>query len=117
MMKKVWLIAAIALIPVPFLVFVSTKFSKKVLPKFKVNQQVLAELNSVVQDNISGIKEIQAFGKEKTECSGATYRLSYSAAHGIILDQGSNLCLLHWQVDSLPLSPRGSPHPSFFFFF
>ena len=61
------LLAVIALIPVPFLILVSTKFSKKVLPKFKVNQQVLAELNSVVQDNISGIKEIQAFGKEETE--------------------------------------------------
>ncbi len=61
------LLAVIALIPVPFLIFVSTKFSKKVLPKFKINQQVLAELNSIVQDNISGIKEIQAFGKENTE--------------------------------------------------
>lgn len=61
------ILAAISLIPVPFLVFVSTKFSKKVLPKFKKNQQVLAELNGVVQDNISGIKEIQAFGKENSE--------------------------------------------------
>ncbi len=61
------ILAAIALIPVPFLVFISTKFSKKVLPKFKKNQQVLAELNGVVQDNISGIKEIQAFGKEESE--------------------------------------------------
>lgn len=61
------ILAAISLIPVPFLIFVSTKFSKKVLPKFKKNQQVLAELNSIVQDNISGIKEIQAFGKEESE--------------------------------------------------
>ncbi|MBP3441194.1 MAG: ABC transporter ATP-binding protein [Clostridia bacterium] len=61
------LLAAISLIPVPFLIFVSSRFSKKVLPKFKKNQQVLAELNSVVQDNISGIKEIQAFGKEQYE--------------------------------------------------
>ncbi len=61
------ILAAISLIPVPFLIFVSTKFSKKVLPKFKKNQQVLAELNGVVQDNISGIKEIQAFGKEESE--------------------------------------------------
>lgn len=61
------LLAAISLIPVPFLILVSTKFSKKVLTKFKKNQQVLAELNSVVQDNISGIKEIQAFGKEESE--------------------------------------------------
>lgn len=60
-------LAAISLIPVPFLILVSTRFSKKVLPKFKKNQQVLAELNSIVQDNISGIKEIQAFGKEKNE--------------------------------------------------
>ena len=27
----------------------------------------------------------------------------------IFLDQGLNLCLLHWQVDSLPLSHQGSP--------
>ena len=26
----------------------------------------------------------------------------------IFLDQGSNPCLLHWQVDSLPLSHQGS---------
>ena len=31
---------------------------------------------------------------------------------GIFLTQGSNLCLLHWQVDSLPLSPRQSQLPS-----
>ena len=28
---------------------------------------------------------------------------------GIFLTQGSNLCLLHWQADSLPLSHPGSP--------
>ena len=28
---------------------------------------------------------------------------------GIFPSQGSNLCLLHWQVDSLPLSHQGSP--------
>ena len=27
----------------------------------------------------------------------------------IFLDQGLNLCFLHWQVDSLPLSHLGSP--------
>ena len=26
-----------------------------------------------------------------------------------LLEQGSNPCLLHWQVDSLPLSHQGSP--------
>ena len=32
-----------------------------------------------------------------------------STARGIFLDQGSNPCLLHWQVDSSPLSHHGSP--------
>ena len=34
--------------------------------------------------------------------------LSYSAACGIFPDQGPNLCLLHWQADSLPLSHLGN---------
>ena len=36
-----------------------------------------------------------------------------SAACGILLDQRSNPCLLHWEVDSLPLSHQGSPERSF----
>ena len=35
--------------------------------------------------------------------------LGCSAACGIFQDQGSNPCLPHWQVDSLPLSHQGSP--------
>ena len=35
--------------------------------------------------------------------------LSCSATCGILLDQGLNLCPLHWQVDSPPLRHRGSP--------
>ena len=35
---------------------------------------------------------------------------SSSAVCGIIPDQGSNPCLLHWQADSQPLRHQGSPH-------
>ena len=38
---------------------------------------------------------------------------SYSAAYGIFPDQGSNLCPLHWQVDSQPLRHQGSPTHTF----
>ena len=34
---------------------------------------------------------------------------SCSAACGILPDQGSNPCPLHWQADSQPLSHQGSP--------
>ena len=37
------------------------------------------------------------------------HRLSSSAACGVVLDQGSNPCLLYWRVDFLPLSHQGSP--------
>ena len=35
--------------------------------------------------------------------------LSCSAACGILPDQGSNPCALHWQADSKPLRHQGSP--------
>lgn len=60
-------LAAISLIPVPFLIFVSSKFSTKIAPLFKKNQIVLGHLNSMLQDNISGIREIQAFGRQEDE--------------------------------------------------
>ena len=42
------------------------------------------------------------------------HRLSCSGACGIFLDQGLNLCLLHWQADSLPLNHQGSSINRFF---
>ena len=52
-----------------------------------------------------------------SRCAGSVvvvaHRPSCSAACGIFPDQGSNLCPLHWQVDSQPLRHQGSP-PSCF---
>ena len=45
------------------------------------------------------------------------YWLSCSRACRIFLDQGSNMCLLHWQTDSLSLSHQASPLTCFFKFF
>ena len=39
---------------------------------------------------------------------------SCSAACGILPDQGSNPCPLHWQADSQPLCHQGSPVTSLF---
>lgn len=60
-------LAMLTLIPVPLVLFVSSFFSKKVAPLFRINQEVLGDLNGVLQDNLSGMKEIQAFGKENYE--------------------------------------------------
>ena len=48
-------------------------------------------------------------GLQSTGSTVAVYRVSGSAAFGIFLKQGSNSCLLHWQVDSLPPSHQEAP--------
>lgn len=60
-------LALITLIPVPFLIFFGWMYSKKVAPMYRVNSRVFGEMNGVVQDNIAGMKEIQAFGCEESE--------------------------------------------------
>jgi len=60
-------LAAITLIPVPIVFWAGTFFSKKVAPLFRINQEVLGDINAVSQDNLSGMKEIQAFGQEDRE--------------------------------------------------
>ncbi len=61
-----WL-ALYTMIPVPFIIVLSRIFITKVAPLFKINQEVLAGLNGMTQDNLAGMKEIQAFGKEGKE--------------------------------------------------
>ena len=60
-------LAIVTLIPVPFVFWTGTFFSKKVAPLFRINQEVLGYINAVSQDNLSGMKEIQAFGQEDRE--------------------------------------------------
>lgn len=72
-------LALLTLIPVPFVVFAGKIFSKKVAPLFRVNQEVLGELNGTLQDNLSGMKEIQAFHQEDNEYSKMEIATEYYA--------------------------------------
>ncbi|MGB4372606.1 MAG: ABC transporter ATP-binding protein [Halanaerobiales bacterium] len=53
------------LIPIPFLLFLVMKFNKLSRPLFKKNQEEVANVNSILQDHFSGIKEIKAFTREE----------------------------------------------------
>jgi ATP-binding cassette subfamily B protein len=57
----------LTMIPMPFIFVLTFVFSKKIRPFFTLAQQKLAELNATLQDNISGIKEIQAFNQQGRE--------------------------------------------------
>ena len=52
-------------------------------------------------------------GSGRTGSVVVAHRLSCSAACGIFLDQGSNLCPLHWPAGSLTTAPPGKSHISF----
>ena len=59
---------------------------------------------------------LRSTGSRRAGSVVVAHRLSCSAACGILPDQGSNPCPLHWQADSQPLRHQGSPMPFFFFF-
>ena len=54
-----------------------------------------------------------AHGLQTTDSVVVAHGLSWATACGIFLDQRSNLCPLHWQVDSQPLCHQGSPFINF----
>lgn len=60
-------LALITCAPIPLIMISGLIFAKKVRPYFRVSQRKMGELNGKLQDNLSGIHEIQAFGQEEYE--------------------------------------------------
>lgn len=60
-------LALLIFIPIPLILFSGWIFATKVRPNFKISQKAFADLNAKLQDNFSGISEIQAFGQEEYE--------------------------------------------------
>ncbi len=62
-----WKLALITCAPIPLILVSGVIFSKKVRPYFRASQKKMGELNGKLQDNLSGIHEIQSFGREEYE--------------------------------------------------
>ncbi len=60
-------LALITCAPIPLILVSGVVFAKKVRPYFRVSQKKMGELNGKLQDNLSGIHEIQSFGREEYE--------------------------------------------------
>ena len=60
-------LALITCAPIPLILISGIIFSKKVRPYFRISQKKMGELNGKLQDNLSGIHEIQSFGREEYE--------------------------------------------------
>ncbi len=61
---KPWL-AALALLPVPFVVLSAMRYNRRSRPAVQEIQQRLAELTAEVEESISGIRIVKAFARER----------------------------------------------------
>ncbi|MCL2214362.1 MAG: ABC transporter ATP-binding protein/permease [Treponema sp.] len=59
-------LALVTCIPIPFILVSGWFFSKKVRPNFRKMQKSQGELSAQLQDNFSGIQEIQAFSRQSS---------------------------------------------------
>ena len=57
-------LAAIALVPVPFVVYVTNRYSRLARPALQEVQQRIGELTADVEENISGVRVVKAFARE-----------------------------------------------------
>ena len=60
-------LALYTLIPIPLIIAGFIMYNRYVRPLFRHAQATLGDLNSTLQDNLSGIKEIQVFTQEERE--------------------------------------------------
>jgi ATP-binding cassette subfamily B multidrug efflux pump len=62
-----WKLTIIALIPMPFMAWATSKYGSMLHERFHLAQQAFSDLNDKVQENVSGMRVIKAFGQEEAE--------------------------------------------------
>lgn len=60
-------LAIITCAPIPLILLMGTFFVKKIRPLFRTAQKKQGELSGKIQDNLSGVHEIQSFGRDDYE--------------------------------------------------
>jgi ATP-binding cassette subfamily B protein len=62
-----WQLALLSIIPIPFVIASLRLYARYVRPAFRERQVELGNLNAILNDNFSGIREIKAFTREHRE--------------------------------------------------
>lgn len=70
-----WQLTLLSMVPIPLILISLRLFARYVRPAFRARQQELGELNAILNDNISGIREIKTFTREKVEAERISHRI------------------------------------------
>jgi ATP-binding cassette subfamily B protein/subfamily B ATP-binding cassette protein MsbA len=62
-----WRLTLYSMAPIPLVILALIGFSKVVRPAFRKRQQDIGELNAVLNDSISGVRDIKAFNRESEQ--------------------------------------------------
>ncbi|MDR6226800.1 ABC transporter transmembrane domain-containing protein [Desmospora profundinema] len=62
-----WELTLIALIPMPLIALAVSKYGKMLHERFHLAQAAFSDMNDKVQENISGVRVVKAFGQEANE--------------------------------------------------
>ncbi len=60
-------LAALSLLPVPFVVFIAQRFGRRARPAIQDVQQQIGELTAEVEENISGVRVVKSFAREELQ--------------------------------------------------
>ena len=70
-----WKLTLITLIPIPLIVLALRGYSKYVRPAFRKRQKSVGDLHAVLNDSLSGIREVKTFAQEETEIAKVDNRI------------------------------------------
>ncbi|MEI6291839.1 MAG: ABC transporter ATP-binding protein, partial [Chloroflexota bacterium] len=62
-----WKLTLLSTIPIPLVLLSLQIYAKRVRPAFRFRQKELGDLNAILNENLSGIREIKAFTREEEE--------------------------------------------------
>ena len=90
-----WQLALVALAIIPVILVIFIFFFRTIGPRFRVVQQKLGNLNTVLQENLAGVRVVKSFGREPYELQ------RYRAANDDLLKE--NLAVVRGTTLTFPL--------------
>lgn len=78
-----WQLTLVSLLPMPFMAYITSRYGTLIHERFFKAQEAFSSLNDKVQENISGVRVIKAFGQESAEVEEFRKQSEYTVKQNI----------------------------------